>query len=44
VACHIGVDKVKIDLMDYYCKGANSWGAKIVIFVHRGPKSQLFQT
>ena len=29
VSCHIGVDRVKIDLNDYYRKGANSWGSKL---------------
>jgi len=33
VACHMSVEKVKIDEKDDYCKEAKLLGVKIVIFI-----------
>lgn len=44
VACHVGIDWSKLVKRIKVANRLNLRGAKIVIFVHRGPKLQLFET
>jgi len=41
--CHIDVDLVKIEQKDETCKGAKSYGTKIVVFILGGQNRNLLK-